>query len=471
MIARNYLSMLIGLILLGMTTVSPVLASSEAQGRLTIHHVNYGETLYYIAVLYGVSVEAILQHNNLVDPNQIYVGLELVIPNGSTRGTVEECTQYHLVQPGETLTTIAWIHGTTIQSLLQLNNLYNQNFIFTGQKICVTSASVHLPSDAPPQEAYYHTVTNNETLSDIAYKYGVDLWQIVQANNLVNADYVWAGQRLLIPGFHPEPHPRPKPPLVDQQNPVVVQTPIPIQTNSSKPSEAKPDETKMSETSSPSLSRSDEPLTIVVNGGQVWVGEITSAQPDAQKVNTLVVKTGGDEVKTIRLKSGTYQIEAKTEFDEQAQMFLIVFQDIPAGDYLVSLEDPLVPGQKSRVTLKEGERAEVTFNKEVLSDEQTVASPQGWRLASWTNPSKSGERLGGWSNIIVRAPASGYVVNLVSVEGGYHTKCITGSKGWNACEFPSLGASLYNLWIEGTDLTVQTYIDGSVYAEFTFMKQ
>jgi putative chitinase len=46
------------------------------------HIVQEGETLFEIAQLYGVTVDAIVQANGIVDPNLILMTTELVIPGG-----------------------------------------------------------------------------------------------------------------------------------------------------------------------------------------------------------------------------------------------------------------------------------------------------------------------------------------------------------------------------------------------------
>ncbi len=48
--------------------VSPALAQGDS------HVVQRGETLYRIALRYGVSVDALAQNNGLANPNQIYAG-------------------------------------------------------------------------------------------------------------------------------------------------------------------------------------------------------------------------------------------------------------------------------------------------------------------------------------------------------------------------------------------------------------
>lgn len=52
-----------------------------------IHTVAAGETLYVIALDYGVTVEAIVAANGLEDPNRLQVGQELLIPNANASPT------------------------------------------------------------------------------------------------------------------------------------------------------------------------------------------------------------------------------------------------------------------------------------------------------------------------------------------------------------------------------------------------
>jgi LysM repeat protein len=52
---------------------------------------------------------------------------------------------------------------------------------------------------AGPQTGYEHVVQSGESLSKIAAAYKVTTASIVQANNLKNADSIFAGQKLFIP--------------------------------------------------------------------------------------------------------------------------------------------------------------------------------------------------------------------------------------------------------------------------------
>ena len=58
----------------------------------------------------------------------------------------------------------------------------------------------------------YHTVQYGDTVYSIGRLYGVNPQQIISTNSLVNADYIYVGQRLYIPcsngyGHQPQPYP------------------------------------------------------------------------------------------------------------------------------------------------------------------------------------------------------------------------------------------------------------------------
>lgn len=58
-----------------------VLGSTATSGGQTVHRVQPGETLYFIAVRYGVTVSAIVEANELANPNRLSIGQELIIPD------------------------------------------------------------------------------------------------------------------------------------------------------------------------------------------------------------------------------------------------------------------------------------------------------------------------------------------------------------------------------------------------------
>ncbi|EMF0555061.1 LysM peptidoglycan-binding domain-containing protein [Enterococcus faecium] len=92
------------------------------------HVVQYGETLSSIAYQYGTDYQTIASLNGLVNPNLIYPGQVLKV-NGSVTSNI------YTVQYGDNLSSIAAKLGTTYQELAQKNGLANPNFIYVGQQV------------------------------------------------------------------------------------------------------------------------------------------------------------------------------------------------------------------------------------------------------------------------------------------------------------------------------------------------
>jgi lipoprotein-anchoring transpeptidase ErfK/SrfK len=73
-----------GVLNLTMIDVAPpeTITTSNYTGKTTVHVVEQGQELGLIAQLYGVSLDSIVQFNDLDNPNLLFVGQELTIPAG-----------------------------------------------------------------------------------------------------------------------------------------------------------------------------------------------------------------------------------------------------------------------------------------------------------------------------------------------------------------------------------------------------
>jgi LysM repeat protein len=118
--------------------------------------------------------------------------LVLAVPLPVT-GAQQLQSTVHVVQRGENLTVIASRYGTTPQAIANANNLVNTNLIYVGQRLTI-------PGDGSTQSSSYYTVQRGDTLSGIAARFGVTVQALMQANALTNADRIYVGQRLTIPG-------------------------------------------------------------------------------------------------------------------------------------------------------------------------------------------------------------------------------------------------------------------------------
>ncbi|MDN3074802.1 GH25 family lysozyme [Enterococcus faecalis] len=92
------------------------------------HVVQYGETLSSIAYQYGTYYQTLAALNGLANPNLIYPGQVLKV-NGSV------VSKIYTVQYGDNLSSIAAKLGTTYQTLAALNGLANPNLIYPGQTL------------------------------------------------------------------------------------------------------------------------------------------------------------------------------------------------------------------------------------------------------------------------------------------------------------------------------------------------
>ncbi len=92
-----------------------------------------GDTLSGIARRYGTTVTALTQLNKLSDPDKIYAGNTLKVPENGTG--VDSSTQYYTIQPGDTLSEIARRFGTTVSALTRLNGISDPDKIYAGNRI------------------------------------------------------------------------------------------------------------------------------------------------------------------------------------------------------------------------------------------------------------------------------------------------------------------------------------------------
>jgi LysM repeat protein len=101
----------------------------------------------------------------------------------------------HIVQWGENLTLIARRYGVTITAIVQANSLSNPNYIYAGQRLVIPSGE----APAPGQTTTY-VVRSGDTLYLIASRFGTTVNAIVSLNRIVNPDLIYVDQQLQVPG-------------------------------------------------------------------------------------------------------------------------------------------------------------------------------------------------------------------------------------------------------------------------------
>jgi len=190
------------LLLLSMAVLLPMTAFAQAGGPGTTiaHIVQPGETLFSIARRYGTTVDAITHVNGISDPRRIYVGQRLLIP-----ATIEPPAAWvtHIVRPGETLQAIAGQYGAAWRTVALANRIVNPYLLGAGQVLQLPVNEERAIAGA------IYAVQPGETLTGIAFRYGLSSQELAAANGLANPALLLPGQWLLIPGQRPAWMPTP----------------------------------------------------------------------------------------------------------------------------------------------------------------------------------------------------------------------------------------------------------------------
>jgi LysM repeat protein len=179
--------------------VALLFAAQPAYAQSQTHVVQRGETLWSIAARYGTTPQAIVSANGLANANYIYAGQRLQIPVASNGGTSVPGGNY-TVRSGDTLSSIAIRFGTTVNAIVQANHLANANLLYAGQRLLIPGGGSTTGGNQSDSSGQVYTVKRGDTLASIAYRFGTTAWAIASANGLANPNYIYPGQRLRISG-------------------------------------------------------------------------------------------------------------------------------------------------------------------------------------------------------------------------------------------------------------------------------
>ncbi len=165
----------------------------EEEFPSSTYTVQKGDTLYGIAQKFNTTVSVLKSLNNLTS-NTLSIGQILLIPSEETQepetpGTSTPVeTQSYTVQKGDSLWLIAKNYKTTVDELIQLNNLSSIN-LQIGDILLV-------PKQATSTTTY--TVKSGDTLWSIARNNNTTVDEIKLLNNLTN-NLLSVGQQLILP--------------------------------------------------------------------------------------------------------------------------------------------------------------------------------------------------------------------------------------------------------------------------------
>src|SRR5512136_1305812 len=129
---------------------APQPSDSHGYGCAAYYRVQFGDNLYPISVMYNVSMAALMQANGIYSPDLVYAGQTLCIPGATTPPPPPSsgCNVYYTVRYGDTLSGIAWRFGVPVYTIMQANNIQNPNWVYAGMILYIPCTAYYPPTSS-----------------------------------------------------------------------------------------------------------------------------------------------------------------------------------------------------------------------------------------------------------------------------------------------------------------------------------
>jgi len=182
-----------------------------AGGHYTVEK---GDTLSEIAVRFDTTVYDLAEANDIENPNLIYIGQKLTIPDHDSEKPAKSKTKAssniksepskrlpeskaktHVVKQGESLAEIAARYHISVKRLRSINGLLN-NRVYAGVTLRVSGKGYVV---AGHQGGGTYRVKAGDTLSEIAVRFDTTVAKLKKLNKLASST-IRIGQRLKLPG-------------------------------------------------------------------------------------------------------------------------------------------------------------------------------------------------------------------------------------------------------------------------------
>ena len=107
-----------------------------------------------------------------------------------------ESNKIHIVQVGDTITSISKFYSVRKEVILKLNDLKDENYIYVGQNLKISASNEKSKNDEDINS--YHVIQKGESLIEISTKYGLNFKDLIEINNLKNPDSLEVGSKLFL---------------------------------------------------------------------------------------------------------------------------------------------------------------------------------------------------------------------------------------------------------------------------------
>ena len=128
--------------------------------------------------------------------------IENIAKKESNTEDKSEIRKIHIVKIGDTISSISKFYSINKNSIIKLNNLKDENYIFVGQNLIISESNENNTQKTDLVDDY-HIVQIGENLTEISNKYKLNLGYLIEINNLNNPDSIKVGDKLLLTKNNP----------------------------------------------------------------------------------------------------------------------------------------------------------------------------------------------------------------------------------------------------------------------------
>lgn len=164
-----------------------VAAQDTPDSDYPVYVVQSGDTLYVIALRFGVSTDAIIQLNQISDPNLVSEGTQLKIPG--LEGVTGILTTT-VVPLGLNRTSVVRQYQMPDELFIRLNRITSPSELYAGSSVIIPQ------SDTQPQLIAQGSLTAGKSLLEMAAGDNVNPWTTLLLNEITDSSYVVPGEGL-----------------------------------------------------------------------------------------------------------------------------------------------------------------------------------------------------------------------------------------------------------------------------------
>jgi murein DD-endopeptidase MepM/ murein hydrolase activator NlpD len=180
-------TLLLSLLTLGLIAVPPRTGTAQDESAGPIYIVEEGDTLLVIAQRFGVTVDDLVETNNLANANSLLIGDRLIIPGleGIT-GILETAD----VLAGDNLRSLSRVYRIPQGLLIRLNRLVSPGELYLGSSIVLTRGQLLA-------QPYRLDLGPGESVLEAAVRGGANPWAVSHGNGYDDLISVHPGEVLL----------------------------------------------------------------------------------------------------------------------------------------------------------------------------------------------------------------------------------------------------------------------------------